>query len=104
MNREDRQVERNLEGIKLEKKGETDKAIVLYEKNLKENFEGSHPYNRLAIIYRKRGQIEEEIKVLEKAIYLYENIVYKARVDRLVKLEKFKERLKKALEIKSKGL
>lgn len=100
MNREDRQVDRNLEGIKLEKEGKTDKAISLYEKNLKEDFEGSHPYNRLAIIYRKRGQIDEEIRVLKKAIYLYENVVYKARVDRLVKLEKFKERLSKALEKK----
>jgi tetratricopeptide (TPR) repeat protein len=102
MNKEDRQVDRNLEGIKLEKEGKTDKAISLYEKNLEENFEGSHPYNRLAIIYRKRGQIDEEIRVLEKAVYLYENVVYKDRVDRLVKLDKFKDRLIKALDIKSK--
>jgi tetratricopeptide (TPR) repeat protein len=60
------QVDRNLDGIKLEKKGEIEKAIRLYEKNVEEDFEGSHPYDRLAIIYRKRGEYEEEIRVLRK--------------------------------------
>ncbi|MBU7019152.1 MAG: hypothetical protein HXS44_16700 [Theionarchaea archaeon] len=94
------QVERNLRGIELEKSGRVDEAIQLYEENVKENFEGNHPYDRLAIIYRKRNLINEEIRVLEKAVWVFENIVFGKRVDRLSKLEKFKKRLEKARELK----
>jgi len=62
------QVDRNLEGIEFEKKGDIEKAVELYEKNIEEDFEGSHPYDRLAIIYRKRGEYEKELRVLRKAI------------------------------------
>lgn len=95
------QVERNLEGIRLEKEGKTDKAIELYEANIKENFEGNHPYDRLAIIYRKQGRIDDEIRVLEKAIWGFKNIVYKERGDRLPKLEKFNKRLELAKKNKT---
>jgi len=96
------QVQKNLRGIELEKGGQVDQAIELYERNVAENFEGSHPYNRLAIIYRKRKQIDDEIRVLKKAIWVFENVVYKDRGDRLPKLEKFKKRLEKAKELKEK--
>ena len=99
------QVDRNLEGIKLEKEGEIEKAIRLYEKNVEEDFEGSHPYDRLAIIYRKRGEYEEEIRVLRKAIFVFENNISSGRADREPKLQKFQERLDKAMRKleKSKG-
>lgn len=100
MNDSDKQVKRNLKGIGLEKAKKVDDAIKLYEENVKENFEGSHPYNRLAIIYRKRKEIDNEIKVLEKAVWVFENIVYKGRSDRLPKLVKFKKRLEKAKKLK----
>ena len=89
-------VNRNLKGIKLEKEGKIDKAIKLYEKNIEEEFDGSHPYERLAIIYSKKGSLEDEIRVLEKAVWVFENIVYKDRSDRLPKLDRFKKRLEKA--------
>ncbi len=89
-------VNRNLKGIKLEKEGKIDKAIKLYGKNIEEEFEGSHPYERLAIIYSKKGSLEDEIRVLEKAVWVFENIVYKDRSDRLPKLDRFKKRLEKA--------
>ncbi len=95
----DKQTERNLIGIELEKAGKIDEAIKLYEENVKENCEGSHPYDRLAIIYRKRKCINDEIRVLEKAIWVFENKVYKNRSDRLEKLEKFKNRLAKAKKL-----
>jgi len=98
---EDLQVDRNLRGIELEKAGKINQAIKLYEKNLYENFEGSHPYTRLAAIYHKNGQIDEEIRVLRKAVYVYENLASKARADRLPKLEKYKTRLKNAEKRKS---
>lgn len=92
----DRHVERNLRGIELEKSGRVDEAILLYEANVRENCEGNHPYDRLAIIYRKRKQIDEEIRVLEKAIWVFENVVYQGRGDRPPKLARFKKRLEKA--------
>jgi len=94
------QVFRNLEGIRLEKEGQIDMAIELYEANIRENFEGSHPYDRLAIIYRKRKQIDDEIRVLEKAIWVYENVASKARSDRLPKLERFIHSLERARKLK----
>ncbi|WP_416151140.1 hypothetical protein ACM26V_09295 [Salipaludibacillus sp. HK11] len=47
-------VDRNLKGKELEKEGKIDEAMSLYWENVNENFEGSHPYNRLAVIYRKQ--------------------------------------------------
>lgn len=89
----DKQLERNLKGIQFEREGQIDKAIELYEANIMENFEGNYPYDRLAIIYRKRDRIDDEIRVLEKAIWVFESIVYKERGDRLPKLQKFRKRL-----------
>lgn len=89
-------VNRNLKGIKLEKEGKIDKAIKLYEKNIEEEFDGSHPYTRLAIIYSKKGLLDDEIRVLKKAVWVFENVVYKERGDMLQKLDKFKKRLEKA--------
>jgi len=100
---EQQQVERNLKGIELEKKGHTDKAIELYKQNISENFIGNHPYDRLAIIYRKRNQIDDEIRVLKKAIWVFKNIVNKKRQDRLPKLDGFKKRLHKAQKLKTKS-
>ena len=90
----EKQVNRNLMGSELEKRGMVEEAIKLYEQNVKENFRGSHPYYRLAVIYRKKGQLDNEIRILEKAIKIYENDG--------PKLQKFKERLQKARELKSK--
>jgi len=92
------QVDRNLEGIEFEKKGELEKAIRLYEKNIEEDFEGSHPYDRLAIVYRKKGEYGEEIRVLRKAIFVFENKIHSGRADREPKLQKFRERLDKAIQ------
>lgn len=89
-------VNRNLKGIKLEKEGKIDKAIKLYEKNIEGEFDGSHPYTRLAIIYSKKGLLDDEIRVLKKAVWAFENVVYKERDDRSQKLDKFKKRLEKA--------
>ena len=92
------QVDRNLKGIEFEKKGKIEKAIRLYEKNIEEDFEGSHPYDRLAIIYRKRGEYEKELRVLRKAIFVFENKIHSRRLDIEPKLQKFRERLDKAIQ------
>ena len=53
MNSFEKQVDRNLMGKRLEKEGKIREAKALYEANISEDFEGSFPYRRLAIIYRK---------------------------------------------------
>ena len=89
-------VARNQEGIALEKAGKIEQAIELYEKNIEDEFEGSHPYNRLAIIYSKQKKYADEIRILNVAINVFTNNVSPLRGDRGAKLEQFRLRLEKA--------
>lgn len=82
-------VERNLKGQQLEKQGDVHSAIQLYEQNIAEEVDTPHPYNRLAIIYRKQKRFDDEIRVLEKAIQVYK---------KPEKESKWKEQLSKAKE------
>ncbi len=95
----DSQVQRNLMGKRLEKEGRVLEAKALYEANISEGFEGSFPYRRLAILYRKGKSINEEIRVLEKAVSVFQNVT--GSEDIHPKLNDFKERLKKAKSLKS---
>lgn len=90
------QVNRNLKGIELEKEGEIVEAILLYEANVSECFEGNFPYDRLRIIYNKLKRYEDVIRVLEQAVYVFDTKVNKIRSDRLPKLDKFNDQLEKA--------
>ena len=67
-------VDRNNKGIELEKKGDIENAIKLYEQNVADEFFGTHPYDRLAIIYRKRKQFNDEIRILKRKISIFEKI------------------------------
>nr|DAZ12930.1 MAG TPA: SAP domain [Caudoviricetes sp.] len=76
-----------------EKEGKIDEAIGLYEEIICDDFNGNHPYDRLAVIYHKRKEYQEEKRVLEHAIWVFENKVVKTRSDRERKLTRFKDRL-----------
>jgi len=67
-------VDKNNKGIELEKKRDIENAIKLYEKNVADEFFGTHPYDRLAIIYRKRKQFDDEIRILKRKISIFEKI------------------------------
>jgi len=56
-------VDRNVNGKTLETQGEVDKAIALYEENVSDLFDGDYPYDRLRVIYTKRNQLAEAIRV-----------------------------------------
>ena len=88
-------LQRNLQGIEYEKQGLVDKAIILYEENIEDFDEGSHPYKRLAIIYHKQKKYEDERRVLEQAVYVFKYIVSNKRMDKEPKLKYFNDRLKK---------
>jgi hypothetical protein len=61
-------VDRNVRGIEAERRGAEDTAVAYYEANVRDGFDGSHPYERLAIIYRRRGEFAREVEVLEQAM------------------------------------
>ncbi|MEO8238346.1 MAG: hypothetical protein ABI576_09565 [Flavobacterium sp.] len=98
---ENLQSERNLKGAEFEKTGNFKEAIELYEKNVEESFKGNHPYDRLATIYKNQNDIDNEIRVLEKAIIVFEEITIEDRIEGLPKLFRFKNRLEKALYTKA---
>jgi len=86
-------------GKSFEADGEIDKAIVCYEDCIRKRFEGNGPYDRLAVIYRKLGRRDDEIRVLNEAISVFEAIVLKGfRADGPPKLTKFQKRLAKLTE------
>lgn len=89
-------------GLDSEASGNIDAAIAFYEKQVAERFDGSNPYNRLAIIYRKQKQYDKEIEVLNKAIDVFSALKGSGRPDVDVKLQGFKDRLSKAISLKNK--
>ncbi|MBP4137471.1 MULTISPECIES: hypothetical protein [Flavobacterium] len=98
---ENLQAERNLKGTEFEKTGNFEKAIELYEENVREGFKGNHPYDRLATLYKNQNDIDNEIRILEKAIIVYEEITIEDRIEGLPKLFRFKNRLEKAIHTRS---
>jgi hypothetical protein len=91
-----KQVERNLRGRDLEREGLVDNAVELYLANVQEGFEGNYPYDRLAVIYRRRKDRASEIAVLERAVKVFEAIANSSpRTDVETKLANFRERLRK---------
>lgn len=63
-------LERNFVAMEAEQRGEVDRAISLYERNVAEEFVGSHPYERLAALYEQRRSYREAHHTLEKYIRL----------------------------------
>lgn len=70
---EDILVERNLKGTKKENTGDMQGAIRLYEANIKDRFDGSHPYERLRMIYSGSGRYSDAIRVCETYIQYGQN-------------------------------
>jgi len=91
-------VERNLRGIQLEAEGLVDNAIECYEANIRDGFDGNHPYDRLAVIFRRRRDADGEIRVLRRAVEVLERLESSPRSDIAPKLEKFRQGLRRVLE------
>lgn len=86
-------VERNVYGSELERTGLVDNAIDCYEANVRGGFGGSFPYDRLAVIYRRRSQFVDEIRVLERGIEVFHALDESQRLDVEPKLAKYIQRL-----------
>jgi len=84
-------VDRNLSGKTLETQGKVDKAIALYEENVSDLFEGDYPYDRLRVIYTKRNQLAEAIRVCKTFIQIADKLLKEGsqRSDLKPKRDKF---------------
>lgn len=96
--------ELNQKGMEFEKNKDIDNAIKYYELSIENNFEGTYPYDRLAILYRKKKDYCNEIRVIEKAIEIFENIQNQGHRDVSTTINKFKDRLGKAQKLQQKNL
>ena len=85
------QVERNLRAMEYEQNGDIKKAISLYEENVTEEFDGTHPYQRLCDLYLELDQTDDVIRVLEKAIHVFEGAQTGDCKDKHDQLARFKQ-------------
>ncbi|WP_346888163.1 hypothetical protein [Clostridium sp. UBA1056] len=73
--------EMNQLGVTLEKMGRVEEAIEKYKESIELGFDGSYPFDRLNIFYRKEKDYDSEISNCEKAISLFDNLVIIGRID-----------------------
>lgn len=79
--------ELNNKGIEFEKSGDIPSAIAVYEENISGDcYPATHSFDRLMILYRKAKDYENEIRIIKKAI-------------KVLKMDKYRERLIKANEL-----
>jgi tetratricopeptide (TPR) repeat protein len=83
----------NSRGAALEKEGRIDEAIQVYEKNIEGEYPACNSYDRLMILYRKRKQYEDEIRVINKAINVFSDAKHFDIVDKYI------SRLDRAMEL-----
>lgn len=62
------QTRRNLDGMDHEAAGRADLAMVLYEQNVAEGFEGDWPYSRLVSLFERDGRFADAERILARAI------------------------------------
>lgn len=65
---------RNNQGSELEKEGRIDEAIQLYEQNARDLVDTPFTYNRLRIIYTKRKDYQNAIRVCRVALSVYGDV------------------------------
>lgn len=88
-------VDRNLLGQELERAADVPTAVALYEANARDRFDGNFPYERLAVIYRREKRLDDEIRVLKRAVEVFS--AYRGpRSDVQPKLAAFQRRLERA--------
>lgn len=95
--------ELNKKGMEFEKNNDIDNAIKYYELSIENNFEGTYPYDRLMILYRKKKDYCNEIRVIENGIRMFEYIQNKGNRDVISTINKFKDRLEKAKKLQQKN-
>ncbi len=85
----------------LEKQGNVDEAVKIYEDLIKAN-SGLYPHHRLAVIYRKQDDFENELRVILDAINSWAFREDRKHVSRDKRLFEWSERLYKLLSKRTK--
>jgi hypothetical protein len=75
--------ERNRAASEAEENDDINKAIRFYEQNIREDYADKFAFERLMIIYRKHKEYENELRVIQRGIEVFQ--------------KKFKERVKHSL-------
>lgn len=88
------QTRRNLEGMELEREGQIDRAVELYERTIAEGFEGDWPYGRLVAYYERQQRWDQAERVLERAIEVFKASRRRTAEDRRATLKAFRGRLR----------
>jgi len=91
----DRQSEQNLHNRRSQANATADNSLDRFYRNISNLLKGASNHNKLTKIHEKRDQIDNEILILEKSIYFFENVV-SVDEDELPELTQFKKRLKQA--------
>lgn len=77
-------VELNNKGMQQEKDGQIDDAIATYEDCIKIGYPAHHAYKRLMVLYSKKGDKENELRVAKLAVDKFpDEIEYQKRMIRL---------------------
>lgn len=63
--------ELNSKGIKLEKEGRIEDAIRVYEENILYRYPATHSYTRLMVLYRRKKDYKNELRVIRTAIDVF---------------------------------
>lgn len=64
---------RNNEAREAEEQDNLDKAIRLYEQNIREDYSDEYAFERLMIIYRKQKQYKDELRVINRGIDVFQH-------------------------------
>ena len=102
--------ERNDEARWAEQGGNLNRAIKLYEQNIKENFADKFAFERLMIIYRKQKDFKNELRVINRGVELFQENMkghLKQSLSRHVdekKLERLSLAIMKGTGLKNKNL
>jgi hypothetical protein len=89
------QTARNVAALEHEQRGEWDAAVELYEANVTEGFTGDWPYERLALLYTRRGQPAEVVRVFERGVEVFQALPRSSPL-RASRLRAFRQQLKEA--------
>lgn len=92
--------ERNNKGMQLEKTGDIEGAIAMYEANISDTYPATHSYDRLMVLYRKNRDYDNELRIIKSAIERFTSFNH----DRYAKdISRWEERMAKAIELKNKA-
>ncbi|MDZ4699740.1 MAG: hypothetical protein SH809_08560 [Rhodothermales bacterium] len=93
----ERWFKRNAIAEQKENEGKFDDAIRIYENNVEEDADSLFPYERLAILYKRKSDRTNEKRILQKGLQLMRERAAQGRIDtnQEVMMREFNARLEK---------